>query len=335
MHKKSIALAALGILITINSGCVSPFAVNKGTKNTPIPASASAAATPTQISQTPTTTPVSTAQPVIASANTINITKSDFERIDGSTATIPLSEAIAVQLLGVKPEEAVNVVKHYTTHNAYERLMNKDVDIIFVTEPSKDELELAKTKNLEIEVVPVVKDAFVFLVNKKNSIESLTVKQIQDIYTGKITNWNQVGGRDGKILPYQRPVNSGSQTLMLSKVMKGIPMVTPEKHMEPAGMGDLIEVIAGYDNSEYALGYSVYYYANTMYIRDSVKLIGIEGIKPEPNNIRAGKYPLESAYYAVLRKNEPDNSMAKKLLNWVLSEEGQKVAEKAGYISLK
>lgn len=333
MLKKYVFITVLAALMTLNSGCESPFAQNKDIKNSPSPIATATPSPQVQAAQTPT--PQATSQPVSTPANSIGITKESFKRVDGSTATIPLSEAVASELLGIKPEEAANVVKHYTTHFAYERLIRKEVDIIFVTEPSKDELELAKTSNLEIEVIPVVKDAFVFLVNKKNPIESLTVKQLQDIYTGKLTNWNQVGGNNGKILAYQRPVNSGSQTLMLSKVMKGIAMVTPEKHMEPSGMGELIEVIASYDNSEYALGYSVYYYANTMYIRDTVKLIGIEGVKPQPDTIRAGKYPLESAYYAVLRKGEPEDSMAKKLLKWVLSEEGQKLAEKAGYISLK
>jgi phosphate transport system substrate-binding protein len=276
-----------------------------------------------------------TAQPSPIPSDAPKFTKKDFERVDGSTATIPLSEAAAAKLLGLKPEEASKAVMHYTTHNAYMRLIDKTVDIILVTEPSAEELELAKKNNMELEIVPVVKDAFVFLVNKKNQVESLTLKQIQDIYSGKLTDWSQAGGSKGIILAYQRPLNSGSQTLMLNKVMKGIQMVTPEKNMEPAGMGDLIEVIAGYDNSESALGYSVYYYANTMYIRDTVKLIGVNGVKPEPATIKSDKYPLTSAYYAVFRKTEPADSFARTYLKWLLSEEGQRTAEAIGYIALK
>jgi phosphate transport system substrate-binding protein len=274
-------------------------------------------------------------QPDASKDKGLSFTKADFQRVDGSTATIPLSEAVAAELLSMKPEEVQRFISHSRTHYAYERLFKNEVDIIFVTEPSEEELKLAKINNIEIEVIPVVKDAFVFLVNKKNKIESLTMKQIVDIYSGKLTNWKDVGGSDGKILAYQRPLNSGSQTLMLNMVMKGTPMVTPEKHMEPAGMGDLIEVVAGYDNSELALGYSVYYYANTMYLRDTVKLIGVDGVKPDSESLKAGRYPLTSAYYAVLRKNEPENSFARILLKWVLSEQGQKIAEKAGYIPLK
>lgn len=288
-----------------------------------------------------TTTPTTNPNPEIktepkpSEADTHNFSKEDFKRVDGSTATIPLSEAAAAELFSLKPEEAGRLIHHFTTHYAYERLFHKEADIIFVTEPSKEELELAKVNNIELEIIPVVKDAFVFLLNKKNKIESLTLQQIRDIYTGKLTDWKQVGGSTGKILAYQRPLNSGSQTLMLNMVMKGQPMVTPEKHMEPAGMGQLIEVIAGYDNSEFSLGYSVYYYANTMYLRDTVKLIGVDGIKPVPETIRSGRYPLTSAYYAVIRRNEPEDSFARRLLKWILSEQGQRTAEKAGYIPLK
>ncbi|WP_269689150.1 PstS family phosphate ABC transporter substrate-binding protein, partial [Klebsiella pneumoniae] len=77
-------------------------------------------------------------------------------------------------------------------------------------------------------VVPVVAEAFVFLTHASNPVDNLTMKQIQDIYTGKITNWNQVGGEDLEIIAYQRPVNSGSQTGFLELVMKGLtPMVAP------------------------------------------------------------------------------------------------------------
>lgn len=330
------------ILLVLLAGCNTEKSGEEGASNSTTAKTTIKKAT-VQSSVTPTPSP--TAQVLTPTMEAENqapqvspitgFSKKGFQRVDGSTATIPLSEATAAELLRIKPEEAKNVVRHLTTHNAYENLIAGNADIIFVTEPSKQELELAKSKNIEIEVIPVVKDAFVFLVNKKNKIESLTIKELQDIYSGKITNWKQVGGADKKILAYQRPVNSGSQTLMLSKVMKGIKMVTPEKSMEPAGMGDLIEVVAGYDNSEFALGYSVYYYANTMYLRETVKLIGVEGVRPEPATIKSDKYPLTSAYYAVLRKNEPEKSFARDLLKWMLSEQGQKIAEKAGYIPLK
>lgn len=131
-------------------------------------------------------------------------TNETYPIVDGSTATIPLSKAFKANFIADPKAEVV----HATTHNAYVNLIDKKVDLILVTEPSKEELALAKEKGIELEVTPVVKEGFVFYVNAENPIESLTLEQIQKIYTGEITNWSEVGGTKGEIIAYQRPVNS-------------------------------------------------------------------------------------------------------------------------------
>lgn len=122
------------------------------------------------------------------------LSKPDFPRIDGSTATYPLSMEIGKELLGLDDTSVKGFITHQTTHNAYVNLVNGSADIIFVTQPSPDEYALAKQKGVELEVVPICKEGFVFLANKENTMTSLTVKQVQDIYQGKITNWKAVGG---------------------------------------------------------------------------------------------------------------------------------------------
>jgi phosphate transport system substrate-binding protein len=263
-----------------------------------------------------------------------SFTKETYPKVDGSTATIPLSEAFAENLLGITSKEAAIYIKHNTTHNAYVNLIDNKADIIFVTEPSNEELALAKKANVELEVVPVVKEAFVFLVNTKNPITSLKTKQLQDIYQGKITNWSQVGGENNEVIAYQREANSGSQTLMEQTVMKGLKMINAPKYVVP-GMEGLIEKIAKYDNAENALGYSVYYYAKTMFNKDTIKFIAIDGIVPDSKSISTGKYPFTSAYYAVIKKTDSETAASRKLLNWVLGKDGQELAEKTGYIQLK
>lgn len=264
-----------------------------------------------------------------------SFTKETYPKVDGSTATIPLSESIAADLLFLTSEEAHSFIKHNTTHNAYVNLIDGEADIIFVTEPSEEELELAKEKGVELEVVPVVKEAFVFLVNKQNPVDQLTVKQIQDIFQGLAVNWNELGGPDKEIIAYQRPENSGSQTIMENQVMKGLEMAEAPTALKPGEMGELIEAIASYDNSDRAIGYSVYYYANSMYSKDTIKFVKMNGIEPNNKNISSGEYPFTSAYYAVLRKTETADSGARKLLAWILGADGQKLAEKAGYVPLK
>lgn len=261
-------------------------------------------------------------------------TKETFPKIDGSTATIPLSQAIASSILGMTKEEAAKFIKHNTTHNAYINLFDKKADIIFVTEPSMEELNMAKAAKVELEIVPVVKEGFVFLVNTKNPINSLTTRQIQDIYQGNIKNWKKVGGEAKDIIAYQREANSGSQTLMEQIVMKELKLADSPKTII-TGMEGLIESIAKYDNSDKALGYSVFYYAKTMYNKDTIKLIAIDGIAPDNFTISSGKYPFTTGYYAVLRKDEPKDSPARKLLSWLIETEGQRLAEEAGYVPLE
>lgn len=264
-----------------------------------------------------------------------NFDKKTYPKVDGSTATIPLSEAIACELLGLSKEDGKTFIKHNTTHNAYENLLSNQADIIFVTEPSKEELQMAKDKNIELEVIPIVKEAFVFLVNVENPINSLTSQQIKSIYQGKIKSWKEVGGQDKEIIPYQREQNSGSQTLMEQIVMKDLKIMEAPKKLVVVGMGELIESVAKYENSERALGYSVYYYARSMYNRDTIKLIAVDGIFPDNKSISTGKYPFTSAYYAVIRKSEKPDSPQRKLIEWILSEEGQKIAEAAGYVPME
>ncbi|MDP4088658.1 MAG: substrate-binding domain-containing protein [Bacillota bacterium] len=261
-------------------------------------------------------------------------TRETYPKIDGSTATIPLSEAIASEILGITADEAKNFIKHNTTDPAYMNLIQGKADIIFVTEPSAEELAAAKAANVELEVIPVVREGFIFLVNTNNSIKSLTTKQIQDIYQGKIKNWKEVGGADKEIVAYQREANSGSQTLMEQTVMKGLKLEDAPKNVV-MGMAGLIDRIAEYDNSESALGYSVYYYAKTMYNKDTIKLIAVDGITPDDKSISSGKYPFTSSYYAVLKKSDAPGAASRKLLKWILSNDGQALCQKSGYVPLE
>lgn len=112
-------------------------------------------------------------------------------------------------------------------------------------------------------------------------------------------------------------------------------MVDPPVEHVPAEMGMLIERVAGYDNADRALGYSVYYYANTMFSPEAMKFMGVNGIPPDKTTISTGKYPFTIAYYAVMRKSEPAGSPARKLLAWLLSDKGQTLVEKSGYVPLR
>ena len=257
-----------------------------------------------------------------------------YPRVDGSTVTIPLSEAVASAVLHLPLEEARQYVLHNKTHQAYLNLVDGTADIIFVTSPSEEELAYAAEKGVELTVTPVVSEGFVFLVNKANPVDSLTLEQIRDIYAGRITNWQEVGGSDEPIIAFQRPENSGSQTGMLDLVIRADEIMPAPTEKVVAEMGALIDAVASYDNAQNAIGYSYYYYATDMWLNDEVKLLAVDGVTPDKTTISDGTYPITTAYYAVTRSDlRPDDS-AQVLLDWMLSSEGQQVAEEAGYVKL-
>ncbi len=265
-------------------------------------------------------------------------TAKNFPKIDASLATQPLTDAIFKNFTG---EEAEGKIDYSNTHPAYEKLINDEVDLIVVTEPSEEELALAKKKGVELEVIPVVKEGFVFYVNSKNPVNDLTTEQIQKIYTGETTNWIEVGGDDEKIVAYQRPVNSGSQTGMLSLVMKGFNLMQAPKENLIESMQEIINLVSSYENGKNSIGYSYFYYATTMFqtidetVASNIKLLGVDGIKPNNQTIKDDSYPFTTAYYIVINKADAEDSASKILANYLLSDRGQKVAEEAGYVPVK
>ncbi len=265
----------------------------------------------------------------------LTFTLDNYPKVDGSTVTIPLSEAIASQLTGLTLEEVRPHILHNKTHQAYVNLINKKADIIFVTSPSEDELALAEENGVVLEVIPIVSEAFVFLTHSDNPVNGLTLEEIRNIYAGNISNWSEVGGLDTPIVAYQRPVNSGSQTGFLDLVMKDLIPMSPPTERIVAGMGELIDAVAVYDNMPDALGYSYFYFVVDMWGNENVKLLEIDGVYPDHETIRTGAYPVKTAYYAVIREDEPLDSPVRDMVAWILSRAGQSLAEEAGYVKIK
>ena len=273
--------------------------------------------------------------PVEVPAKQFTLSKEEYPKVDGATAMRPMSVEIAKAVIGLTEAEAEEFIVHTKTANAYQNLIDKKTDLIFVSEPSDDILNNAKNAGVEFEMVGIGRDAFVFVINKENKVSTLTIEQIQDIYTGKITNWSQVGGENTNIIAYQREANSGSQNLMEKMVMKDLKMMEVPKEYQISSMEGLIEGVASYSNAKNSLGYSIYLYAKEQYVRDSIKFLSINGVYPTDETIADGTYPLSKIVYAIYRKDEPANSTVRQLVEWLKTEAGQKVVEAGGYVALK
>ena len=261
-------------------------------------------------------------------------TKENYPRVDASLAIHPLVDSLAANFLAVDKDELDYEYTKTRTSDVYKRLVDGEVDVVFAAEPSEQDYEYAKSKGVELDVKPVTSSAFVFIVNSENKVDDLTLDEIVKIYKGEITNWKEVGGDDLEIIPYQRPNGSGSQTAMISLVMKDEKFMSAPKMQIEGEMGGLVDAVAEYDNSKAAIGYSYFYYINTMYKRDTIKMLGVNGVKPTIATIKDGTYPIYTNGYIATLKGIDEDSPAQKWIDAVTSPRGSKVIEDAGYVPM-
>lgn len=205
--------------------------------------------------------------------------------------------------------------------------------MIFAVAPSATQKALAEQEKVKLILTTIGKEAFVFFVNSKNPVDNLTSQQIKDIYSGKITNWKVVSGHNQVIRTFQRNEDSGSQTTFL-QFMQDTPVMTAPKEDVVVGMGGIIEQTADYKNYSNAIGFSFRFLTQTMVANQDIKLLSIDGVYPSIETIQSNKYPLTTSFFAVtLEDNNAEN--VRKLLNWILSSQGQYLIRKTGYIPIQ
>lgn len=275
------------------------------------------------------------------------VSRDGFPLLDGSTSTSPLGATIICAMM----EVACNWVEffdgnrylmpdlvdyqgdfpgfgHQGTHSAYLNLIDGNANLILVARsPSAEEMELAEMSGVSFDIRPIALDAFVFMVNENNPIDGLSVDEIRGIYTGELTNWEQVGGPAGRINPYQRNDQSGSQQLMRSLVMKGTPMIDAQDLV-------LLKMIAPFyaiSEDPLGIGYSVFYYEENMAPNEYIKLLSVDGVQLNLESIKNKDYPFTSEVYAVVRANSSPDSLAVRLRDWLLTPEGQELVAESGY----
>lgn len=258
---------------------------------------------------------------------------SEMPILDGAEAAFPVYSAfanVAYENIKKVSGEGKEVVSFTNTIYAYERLLSGRVDIYFGAEPSKEQQEMAKKEGKELVMKPIGKEAFVFFVNPNNKVNSLTVAEIKGIYSGKFRNWSELEGNNKRIIAFQRPENSGSQTL-LEKIMGDTPIMKPLKEDVPEGMGGIIEQVADYRNYNNSIGFSFRFFVTGMKENPHIKLLAINGIEPSPKNIASGKYPFTASLYAITVKDNPKRAI-QPFLEWMQGPQGQEIVEKIGYI---
>lgn len=255
--------------------------------------------------------------------------------IDGAAAFFPVYSAY---VNAVYPSDTVlssedsNPFQYNNTFEGYYLLGLKRTDIFFGVYPSEYQIDYAENENTKFVFTPIGDEAFVFFTHKDNPVDSLTIEQVKGIYSGEITNWKEVGGKNVPIKAYQRNMGSGSQSMM-ERFMGDTPLMEPPTEYVQDFMSGIIKVVTDYQNRNSAIGFSYRYYLTGLMSNPDVKVLKINGVEPTNENVRNGSYPIRTPIYAVTYEGQ-ENENVQIFLDWVLGPQGQELLEKSGYVGL-
>lgn len=268
--------------------------------------------------------------------------QADMPVMDGAEACYPLYAAAAKAVYqdiahiesnwadsGERAWTNGKIVTFTNTVVGFERLIEGNVDLFFGARPSADQLAYAAEQGVELEITPIGREAFVFFVEEDEPVDGLTQDQLRAIYHGDVTDWSQVGGRAGEIAAFQRPADSGSQTMM-EYFMGEVSLKEPQTYETVGSMEGVIRHVAQYANQRGALGYSFRYFIQGLSQEKGVKLLAVDGVTPDLAHIEDGSYPLTVPLCLVTRKDDPNPNVGK-MIDFFLSPDGQTLVRETGY----
>ena len=241
--------------------------------------------------------------------------------IDGSTTVGPIAKAFAEFYKESHPD--VNItISESGSGNGVKSLINKACNIANLSRFMKDSEFKSCVANGVLPVAHVVAfDGLAVIVNPKNKIRSLTMSDIAAIYTGKITNWKQLGGDDAKIVVVSRDTNSGTYETFNELVLKKAKIVKDAEYVGSNG-----QARTRVNTTKDAIAY-----VGLGFVDDTVKPLSVEGILPNTKSITSGKYPIARPLF-MFTNGYP--KMGGDIFNFVtlhLSGEGREIISDLGY----
>ena len=248
--------------------------------------------------------------------------------IKGSDTMVILSQQWAEMYMKKHPETTIQVTGG-GSGVGIAALINGSTDIANSSRPMKPgELEKIKAKyNKNGIEIACAKDGLSVFLNKGNVVSELTVEQIGAIFSGKITNWKQVGGADAKIQLYGRESSSGTFEFFKEHVVKTD--FSPNCQTLP-GTAAIVNAVK---KDKYSIGYGGAAYAEDVKDCKVKKDAKSKGILPTAATIKNKTYPISRYLYMYL-KSKPTGE-TKKFIDWILGSEGQKMIATVGYFPVK
>jgi phosphate transport system substrate-binding protein len=248
--------------------------------------------------------------------------------IKGSDTMVILGQRWAETYMKVHPQKRIQVTGG-GSGTGIAALINGGTDICEASRPMKDkEKEMVRKRHgKEVTEIPVALDGVAVYVPQSSSIESLSLAQLKSIYTGTITNWRDVGGRDQRIVAYSRENNSGTYVFFKEHVLNN-----EDFAREIQTLPGTAAVVNAVSKDPASLGYGGIAYASGIKPLAIKRNDSSESVKPSLETVESGQYPLSRQlfFYTV---GEPTGEI-KSFINWVLGPEGQKICEMVGYYPL-
>ncbi len=243
--------------------------------------------------------------------------------IAGSTTVLPISQRCAEVFMNNNPAADISV-RGGGSSIGIAGVIDNTINIGDASRQMKNkEIMNAKAKGRSVKEYAIARDGLAIIVNPGNSIEKLTVQQIADIFTGKIINWNQLGGPNMPIVAVSRDTSSGTFESFVALVLKGGKV--KEGALMLAANSAVESSVA---STPGAIGY-----IGVGFISDKIKVLSIDGVKASAASVKDGSYKLKRFLY-MYTPGEPQG-LVKQFIDFVLSADGQKIVEEVGYVALK
>ncbi|MDR0681464.1 MAG: PstS family phosphate ABC transporter substrate-binding protein [Dysgonamonadaceae bacterium] len=250
------------------------------------------------------------------------------QKIKGSDTVLPLSQKEAEMYMKTYPSETITVTGG-GSGVGISALIEGTTDIAQSSRKIKfDEKQKIQEGGKTVKEIIIAYDALAVVVNPENKVKNLTREQLEGIFTGKITNWKEVGGEDLKIIPYSRETSSGTYEFFKESVLKNKNYKSGILSMPATGA-----IVQSVSQTKGAIGY-----VGLAYLNKDVKAINISYDKgkiftaPSVTNAKNGSYPIvRPLYFYYVTKSEKS---VRPFVDYVLSTAGQKIVNEIGFIAL-
>ncbi len=245
--------------------------------------------------------------------------------IQGSTTVAPYMTAVQEKWLEIHPNVTINMTANGSGTGA-SAAINKTADLAML---SRD-LKSAEVANGLVQTTIGI-DGIMTIINKDAGVSDLTTQQLADIFSGKITNWNQVGGNDKTLSVISRESGSGTRDgyeEALKRVDSSFSLTNKAVEVSSTNM-----VIQSVDNTSGSVGYVSIGYTDNVKAKDNVVISKLNGVDATEDNVKNGSYTIQRDL--VLATKGTPTGLTSNIIDWILGAEGQILLKEKGFINIR